>query len=117
VRQRTIPRLKLEYQVARPVFVRLVGQYDATKVDSLRDDTRTNDPILIRSADGTFSRAAARQRGGLRWDGLFSFQPTPGTVFFIGYGATLASPRFLTASQLERMADGFFVKASYLYRM
>jgi hypothetical protein len=117
VRRRMIPRLKVEYQVARPVFVRLVGQYDATKVDSLRDDTRTNDPILIRNPDGTFSRAAARERGGLRWDGLFSYQPNPGTVFFMGYGATLGSPRFLSAWQLERTTDGFFVKASYLLRM
>src|SRR5687768_732995 len=117
VRQRMIPRLKLEYQVARPVFVRVVGQYDAVQVDSLRDDSRTNDPILIRAADGTFRRAAAQERGGLRWDGLFSYQPTPGTVFFFGYGATLGSARFLEPSMLQRTQDGFFVKASYLYRI
>ncbi len=117
VRRRMIPRVKLEYQVTRPVFVRLVGQYDATKVDSLRDDTRTNDPILIRNPDGTFRRAVGRERGGLRWDGLFSYQPTPGTVFFMGYGASLAAARFLSPSLLERTTDGFFVKASYLLRM
>jgi hypothetical protein len=117
VRHRMIPRIKLEYQVARPVFVRVVGQYDATKVDSLRDDTRTNDPILIRNSDGTFSRAVAQERGGLRWDGLFSYQPNPGTVLFMGYGATMGSPRFMTPSLLERTSDGFFVKASYLFRM
>jgi len=117
VRRRMIPRVKLEYQVARPVFVRLVGQYDATRVDSLRDDSRTNNPILIMNGDGTFRRAAAQERGGLRWDGLFSYQPNPGTVFFLGYGSTLASPEFFTPSLLERTRDGFFVKASYLYRL
>lgn len=117
VRQRMIPRLKLEYQVARPIFVRVVGQYDAAQVDSLRDDSRTNDPILIRGADGSWRRAAAQERGTLRWDGLFSYQPTPGTVFFFGYGATLGSPRFLEPSLLQRTQDGFFVKASYLYRV
>ena len=117
VRHRMIPRLKLEYQVARPLFVRVVGQYDATQVDSLRDDTRTGDPILIRNADGTFRRAVAQERAGLRWDGLFSYQPTPGTVFFMGYGATMGAPRFLSPSLLERTTDGFFVKASYLFRM
>lgn len=117
VRQRMIPRLKFEYQVARPVFVRVVGQYDAAQVDSLRDDSRTNDPVLIRAADGSFRRAAAQERGSLRWDGLFSYQPTPGTVFFLGYGATLGSPRFLEPSLLQRTQDGFFVKASYLYRI
>lgn len=117
VRRRMIPRLKVEYQVARPVFVRLVGQYDASQVDSLRDDTRTGFPILIRNPDGSFRRAVAQERGGLRWDGLFSYQPTPGTVFFFGYGSTLASPEFLRPSLLERTRDGFFVKASYLYRL
>ena len=117
VRRRMIPRVKVEYQVARPVFVRVVGQYDATRVDSLRDDTRTNFPVLIQNADGSFRRAAAQERGGLRWDGLFSYQPTPGTVFFFGYGSTLASPEFLTPSLLERTRDGFFLKASYLFRM
>jgi hypothetical protein len=112
-----IPRVKLEYQLARPIFVRVVGQYDATQVDSLRDDSRTNDPILIRNPDGTFRRAAAQERAGLRWDGLFSYQPTPGTVFFFGYGSTLASPRFLSPTLLERTRDGFFLKASYLYRI
>ena len=117
VRQRMIPRLKVEYQVARPVFVRVVAQYDAAQVDSLRDDSRTNDPILIRGADGSFRRAVAEEGAGLRWDGLFSYQPIPGTVFFLGYGATLGSPRFLEPSLLQRTRDGFFVKASYLYRL
>lgn len=117
VRQRMIPRLKVEYQVARPVFVRLVGQYDATRVDSLRDDSRTNLPVLIRNPDGSFRRAAAQQRGTFRWDGLFSYQPTPGTVFFFGYGSTFFSPRFFDRDLLDRTRDGFFLKASYLVRM
>jgi hypothetical protein len=117
VRLRMIPRLKLEYQLARPVFFRFVGQYDATKVDALRDDSRTNDPILIRRPDGTFRRAEAQQRDGFRADWLFSYQPNPGTVVFAGYGASLGSDEFLRPGQLDRTADGFFVKLSYLFRL
>jgi hypothetical protein len=116
VRLRSIPRLKLEYQVARPVFVRLVGQYDGLKVDALRDDSRTGDPILIRTATG-FRRANAVERGGLRLDWLFSYQPNPGTVVFAGYGSSLGSPEFFRPGDLERTSDGFFVKLSYLFRM
>jgi hypothetical protein len=68
--------VKLEYQVTRPIFVRFVGQYDGLKADALRDDSRTDDPILIRTASGAF------------WPTI-----------------------------LEHTADGFFVKASYVFRM
>jgi hypothetical protein len=117
VRLRTIPRVKLEYQLSRPIFFRFVGQYDGLKVDALRDDSRTDDPILIRRADGTFRRADALQRGGLRADWLFSYQPNPGTVVFAGYGASLGSDEFFRPSELERTSDGFFMKLSYLFRM
>lgn len=114
VRLRAIPRLKIEYQVARPIFVRVVGQYDGLKVDELRDDSRTEDPILIRTATG-FRRASPIDRGGLRVDWLFSYQPNPGTVFFAGYGASMGSEGF-EPSDLQRTSDGFFVKFSYLFR-
>jgi hypothetical protein len=49
---------------------------------------------------------------------LFSYQPTPGTVLFAGYGNTLANleedPR---RPRLRRTADGFFLKLSYLFRL
>jgi hypothetical protein len=35
-----IPRLKLEYQVTRPIFIRFVGQYVSVERDSLRDAGR-----------------------------------------------------------------------------
>jgi hypothetical protein len=44
---RRIPRVKLEYQLSRAIFVRFVGQYDANFRDDLRDNSRTEDPILI----------------------------------------------------------------------
>jgi len=114
VRLRSIPRLKLEYQVSRPIFVRVVGQYDGLVVDSLRDDSRSNDPVLIQTASG-FTRAARVDRGGLRADWLFSYQPSPGTVFFMGYGANYGSTEFIPRD-LARTVDGFFVKLSYLFK-
>ena len=117
VRLRTIPRLKLEYQLSRPIFVRFVGQYDGLKVDALRDDSRTGDPILIRTADGGFRPATAVERGGLRMDWLFSFQPSPGTVVFAGYGSSMGGDELFRPGDLRRTADGFFVKLSYLLRI
>jgi hypothetical protein len=117
-----IPRLKLEYQIARPLFVRLVGEYASSEQDALRDDGRTNAPLIVNGAlspaftDGTF-----------RSDFLLSFRPVPGTVFFMGYGAGYADmrddprsftiPRSLGLPGLSLTDNVFYVKASYLYRM
>jgi hypothetical protein len=116
-RQR-IPRLKLEYQLARPLFIRLVGEYNAYQQDSLHDDTRTNAPILIYDpGSGTYVRAAAFRQNTFRGDVLLSFTPVPGTVFFAGYGSTLDDPDAFKFRRLTRMVDGFFLKGSYLFRL
>jgi hypothetical protein len=116
-RQR-IPRLKLEYQIARPLFVRLVGEYDAYQQDSLRDDTRTNAPILVfDGGSGQYAASPAFQDNSFRGDVLLSFTPVPGTVLFAGYGSTLTDSEAFRFRSLRRRQDGFFLKGSYLFRM
>ena len=112
------PRLKLEYQLSRPVFVRVVGEYTTEHRDALRDDTRTNAPILIFNPDeSVYVRSEAFGRRSFRGDFLFSYQPNPGTVLFAGYGSTLSDPTKLGQASLERTEDGFFLKLSYLFQM
>jgi hypothetical protein len=116
-----IPRLKVEYQLSRPVFIRLVGEYTSERQDSLQDDTRTDAPILIFDPEaGEFVRAEAFKHRSFRGDVLLSYQPTPGTVVFAGYGNTLrdpVDPRDPFVVGLRRAEDGFFLKVSYLFRM
>jgi hypothetical protein len=113
-----LPRLKVEYQLSRAVFLRVVGEYRSLYQDDLRDDDRTGHPILIRDSSGVFRRSLALQQesNSLRVDWLFSFQPTPGTVFFAGYGSTLAEEQAFRFRGLSRTRDGFFTKLSYLFR-
>jgi hypothetical protein len=112
------PRLKLEYQLSRPVFLRLVGEYTTERQAALRDDTRTNGPILIfDDAAGVYVRTNAFGRRSFRGDFLFSYQPKPGTVFFAGYGSTLRDPTPLGRANLRRSEDGFFLKLSYLFQL
>jgi hypothetical protein len=118
VGSRRIPRLKVEYQLTRAIFFRVVGEYDANRRDRLRDDGRTELPIVIRdAATGAYEPTLRSERNRFRVDWLFSYQPTPGTVVFAGYGSTLTEPDGLRFRALRRDRDGFFLKVSYLFRM
>ncbi|HEY5415533.1 MAG TPA: DUF5916 domain-containing protein [Gemmatimonadaceae bacterium] len=114
---RKIPRLKVEYQIARPMFFRVVGQYDAEQQDTLYDDSRTNYAIVRQQADGSFARDVGFSRNDLRVDWLFSYTPIPGTVLFAGYGGSYEGPEHLRFRGMERTVDAFFIKLSYLFRL
>ena len=106
-----IPRLKIEYQLTRDIFFRYVGQYFAQVRDSLRDP-RTGNLLVINGSPSTRSTQT-----DFRNDFLFSYKPTPGTVFFFGYGSSLSEPDPFSFRRLSRTGDGFFLKASYLFRL
>ena len=112
-----IPRLKLEYQLTRSIFFRFVGQYQATNIDDLHDQSRTEAPIYIRNDEGVLERALAWTHNDVRLDALFSYEPSPGTVIFAGYGSSMTEGDSFHFDSLERTSDGFFMKLSYLFRM
>ena len=57
-----IPRLKVEYQLSRAVFLRAIGKYNAQRQDTLRDDSRTNLPIADPRSSDRRLRAARSPR-------------------------------------------------------
>ena len=117
VQTRNVPRLRVEYQVTRQIFVRVIGEVAKTQQDSLRDDSRTNAPIFYRAANGALTRAVAFDRSRGRLDFLFSYLPTPGTVIYLGYGNTSRADRPGGTQSLQPSRDVFFVKLSYLFRL
>jgi len=112
-----ILRAKVEYQLSRPLFSRVVGQYIQDQTDSLRDDSRTNAPILIVGSGGSVTRAAASSSNLLHADLLLSYQPVPGTVVFAGYGSNMLDEQAFRFRGLNRTDDAFFLKLSYLFRL
>ncbi len=112
-----IPRLRAEYQLARPLLLRIVSQYESALRAPLRDP-RTGALLLVPgTTPGTFAPSVVRASNALRTDWLFSYRPTPGTVFFAGYGNTLTEPDPLALRDLRRVSDALFVKLSYLFRV
>lgn len=106
-----IPRVKIEYQLTRDIFFRYVGQYFAEERDALRDPRNGN--LIHIGGSPTGAQTATEFRNDL----LFSYKPTPGTVLFVGYGSSMSELDPFTFRNLQRTGDGFFLKASYLYRM
>ncbi|MDQ2889703.1 MAG: carbohydrate binding family 9 domain-containing protein [Gemmatimonadota bacterium] len=117
VAQRQIPHLKIEYQLSRAVFLRLVTEYDTQNQSALLSEHYGGAPILFYNpADGTYTPATSSYANRVHLQGLFSYQPVPGTVFFAGYGSLLDEPTGLRLTDYNRLSDGFFLKLSYLFR-
>src|SRR5437867_398348 len=91
-----IPRLKLEYQLTRAIFVRYIGQYFAEDQTALLDPG-TGQALLV---NGDTARAVVTN--DFRNDLLFSYKPTPGTVVFLGYGSSLTEADAFRFRHLSR---------------
>ena len=105
-----IPRLQTEYQPNRALFFRAIGEYRSERRAALQT-ADSGDPLFV---DGAAQPAV--RTNGFRLDLLASFEPTPGTVAFLGYGSSLETDADFNWSRLERVSDGFFVKLAYQLR-
>jgi hypothetical protein len=105
-----IPRLKIEYQPRRSLFFRAIGEWRDDRRDVPRD-ARTGAPLFVSEEP-----VPAFEDKTLRADWLLSYEPTPGTVAFLGYGSTLETPPGASWSHMRRSADGLFVKVAYQFR-
>jgi hypothetical protein len=113
--EQLVPRLRLEYQLSRALFVRFIGQVEARDRDALRDPA-TDTPILRPDDAGAFVAVGERRSLRGRADWLVSYLPSPGTVIFVGYGSALDAAPTYRPGEFRREGDGFFIKLSYLWR-
>ena len=116
---RRIPRVKAEYQISRPIFVRVVGEYNSDWQDDL---TRrfANQPADLHPQSR--DRAIRSRREGVRevvprrLAVLVSADAGHGVVRGLRQhpGEPDEDPR---TARLRRTVDGFFLKISYLFRL
>ena len=111
-----VPRLRLEYQLSRALFVRFVGQLESRERSALRDP-RTEQPMYTRSSTGAYTVQGDTKSMRGRADWLISYLPSPGTVIFFGYGTALDASATMRPGDPERTSDGAFLKVSYLFRV
>lgn len=106
----------LEYQISRAVQLRLITQYSVENRDALRDDSRTNLPLVSIGSSGSTPLGAYDHRG-FQTNFLFTYLPNPGTVVYFGYGNLRQQPDQLNRPLLGALQSDFFLKLSYLWRM
>ena len=107
----------LEYQISRAFQLRVISQYSINARDSLRDDSRTNLPIVIQSGSAGYLPASAFDSRALQTNFLFTYLPNPGTVIYLGYGTVDQRPDLANRLRLGPVQSDFFLKLSYLWRM
>jgi hypothetical protein len=106
-----LSRLRTQYQFGRALLVRAIVQYELEERDALRDPT-TEQPLLI---DGLL--ADRIEEGRFEGQFLLSYEPSPGTIFFVGYSRMEVGEKTYRLSRMQPVEDGLFVKLSYLFRM
>jgi hypothetical protein len=111
----TIPRVTARYQFSRSIYARVNAEYSSQDRGILRDP-RTGRPIAYCGDEACAgSSASASHRATI--DALVGYEPSPGTVFFVGYARTAQDPAAFGFSQLQTRSEGLFVKLSYRFRM
>ena len=110
-----IPRVRTQYQFTRSFFLRGIFEYSSQEASGLRD------PVTGLALQACTSSGCAPRGGSMGNDfhveGLVAYEPSPGTVFFLGYSRDMRDPVAFDFRDLRATADGLFVKASYRFRM
>jgi hypothetical protein len=111
----TIPRVQARYQFSRSIYGRVNAEYSSQDRGLLLDPV-TGRPISF-CEDGSCTAPAASARHRLAIDALVGYEPSPGTVFFVGYARQANDPTAFGFSNVRTQSEGVFVKLSYRFRM
>lgn len=106
-----VSRLTSQYQFSKALFARVLVQYGLEDRDALQDPG-TGLPLLI----GGFP-SDAREEGTVQGQFLLQYQPSPGTIFYVGYSRVMEGDYSYGLANKDPVADGLFVKLSYLFRI
>ncbi len=109
-----IARVRTQYQLTKALFVRGIAERSTSEVASVL--TPAGQQLERCDSTGSCSALVGGDGRGLYLEGLLSFEPSPGTVFFLGYSRSLDDEVLPQVRDLRTRADGLFVKLSYRYR-
>jgi hypothetical protein len=110
-----IPRVRTQYQLSRALFLRGIFEYGTQESADLTDPA-TGLP-LYDCRDTECSVRAGSVGHDFRIEGLVGYEPSPGTVFYLGYTREMEDASAFGFESVRPTRDGLFVKLSYRFRM
>ena len=110
----TIPRFQARYQFSRSLFVRAIGEYSSQSRGDVLDPVSG---LPVFSCGETCSSFDGFRRYHLQMEGLVGFEPSPGTVVYLGYSRQMRDAESFGFKEVTPQADGLFLKLSYRFRM
>lgn len=109
----TIPRVRAQYQLSRSLFVRGIMEYGAQERIAA---AAADGSALEFCADGVCEPATGSVVNDISVEALVAYEPSPGTVFFLGYSRVMEDFAAFRFDQVQTQADGLFLKLSYRFR-
>ena len=110
----TIPRGRIQYQFSRALFIRTIVEYGSQDRGVLLTPTG-GDQVSYCSGDSCFDLGGS-DSNDISVEALLSYEPTPGTVFFLGYTRQMDDPEAFRFRNVRPQAEGVFMKLSYRFR-
>lgn len=110
----TIPRIQGRYQFTRALFARAIGEYSSQTRGDLLDPV-TGLPVAYCEEECTLRSSS--DSFDFRLEGLVGYEPSPGTVVFLGYSRQMRDQASFRFQDVTTRADGLFLKVSYRFRM
>jgi len=106
-----VSRLTSQYQFSKALSARAMVQYNLQDRDALVDPA-SGRPIMVEGAV-----VGKIQGGTVQGQFLLQYQPSPGTIFYVGYTRLMEGDYSYGLNQKAPTEDGLFLKLSYLFRI
>ncbi|MYI07477.1 MAG: hypothetical protein F4059_09240 [Gemmatimonadetes bacterium] len=110
----TIPRARIQYQFSRALFVRTIVEYGSQERGVLQTPD-SGRQVSYCTGESCFGLGGSGSND-ISAEALLSYEPTPGTVFFLGYTRLMDDPEAFRFRNLRPESEGMFMKLSYRFR-
>jgi Domain of unknown function (DUF5916) len=110
-----IPRIRAQYQFSRAFYVRGILEYASQERGALFDPA--SGLLLTWCGEDGCEEMTSSAAHDIHVEALVTYEPSPGTVFYVGYTRQMEDTRAFGFRGVTPVADGLFVKLSYRFRL